>query len=599
MPIAGKYDLTDDYESFTPEHDIDPEKIGPRRGIFTSRKGDPASLLALCNAYRDSYAKVRIRGGTTSMPLNKLGGAEAQAMLWFTTAYTAYGHVYGVKPFWNAKLGTYSPNTTVPLSPAESVPVVLTAANKFYKEYTKRGMEFPGIVPDPDEILENAMGAESVREQMYYRYFNKCKEILRNDAGVSDKILEKIKTPRKIKGAIEQRLSDFSTDGLAEIGGQTMLNLRDLISAEKRGDIGEVHRLNSIASTYKRARSTGRVGWEYSYEHVLFCALFDIDYRLYTQSMLLDYHTMYLPGIRKLCIERDKNVPKLSGRTYYNIAKGMTGLFKFMADTQATYSNPLAGLRLEKRDIYNTPPYYIEISETGTLNTKTDEVKKLYEAIKNVKQAESIGASLAALSDRDRLLIMIRLFRETGARPANLSWLRWGDIKIERGKSNRGEIDWTYVADPEHVLSGKFPPKESHLSMKTCDMILAYIEINKPDLEEYVIGGSADPRCSMFPRYRPHIHVAYSALGPMFGYLSDRLIKQGLLTYRVSPLRFRKSFSTLVYKLCRSSDVEPLTGDAIATVADHYTAFGSEYAKIEYTGIFTPTKLAAKIFQQE
>jgi integrase len=597
--MPGKYDITDDYETFTPEQDIDPEKIGPRRGLFTSRKGDPASLLALCNAYRDSYAKVRIRGGTTSMPLSKLGGMQALAMLWFTTAHTSFGHVYGVKPFWNAKLGTYSPNTSVPLSPRESVPVVLAAANKFYKEYTKRGMEFIGIVPDADGILENAMGAESVREQMYYRYFNKCKEILRIDAGVSDKILEKIKTPRMIKGAIEQRLFDFSTDGLAEIGGQTMLNLRDLISAEKRGDIDEVHRLNSIASTYKRARSTGRVGWEYSYEHVLFCALFDIDYRLYNQSMLLDYHAMYLPEIRKMCIERDGHTPALSGRTYYNIAKGMTGLFKFMADTQATYSNPLAGLRLEKRDIYNTPPYYIEISETGTLNTKTDEVRKLYEAIKKVKQAESIPGSLAALRDRDRLLIMIRLFRETGARPANLSWLRWGDIKIERGKSNRGEIDWAYVAEPEHVLSGKFPPKESHLSMKTCDMVMAYIKLNTPDLEEYVIGASANPRQSMFPRYRPHVHVSYSALGPMFGYLSDRLIKQGLLTYRVSPLRFRKSFSTLVYKLCRSSDVEPLTGDSITTVADHYTAFGSEYSKIEYTGIFPPVKLAAKIFQME
>jgi len=599
MSISGKYDLTDDYESFTPDREIDPEKIGPRRSLFVSRKGEPASLLALCNAYRDSYAKVRIRGGVTNMPLIKLGGTEALAMLWYTTAQTAYGHVYGVKPFWNAKKKEYSPTTTMSLEPREAVPIVQAAAEKLYKEYTKRGMEFPGVLPSPDEILDNAMGAASVREQMYSRYFNKSKEILIKDTDITDAELDKITRPRQIKGAIERYIFDFSGAGLVEIGGQTMLNMRDLMRAEQEGDVAEVHRLNSIASTYKRARSTGRVGWGYSYEHVLFCALFDIDYRLYTQSLLLDYHTLYLPEIRKMCIKRDSNTPPLSGRTYYNIAKGMTGMFKFMADTQATYSNPLAGLRIENRDMYNTPPYYIEISETGTLNTQTDEVRKIYEAIKKVKQPASISSSIASLADRDRLLIILRLFRETGARPANLTWLRWSDIMVDRRSKRRGEIDWSYVADPEHVLGGKFPPKESHIAMKTCDKILAYMEINDPDPDEYVIGGSKKPERSIFPRYRPHMHVTYSALGPMFGILSERIIKQGLLTYRISPLRFRKSFSTLIYKLCRSSDVEPLTGDAITTVAEHYAAFGAEYSKIDFTGIFTPTKLAAKIFQQE
>lgn len=599
MSTDGKYDLTDEEETFTPAEDIDPDKIGPRRAAFTSRRGEPASLLAICNAYRDSYAKVKIRGGITSMPLSKLGGAEAEAMQWFTTAHTAYGHVYGVKPFWNAKTKTYSRTTTVPLTPAESVPIVLAEAEKIYKEYNKRGLEFPGTIPNAAEILDSAEGAESVRKQKYYRYFDRCKEILRDDANVSDAELFKITRPRQIKGAIERHLFDFSMAGIAEIGGQAMVNRHDLLQAEMANNFSEVHRLDPITNTYKRARSTGRVGWGYAYEHVLFCALFDVDYRLYTQAMLLDYHALYLPEIRELCIERDKNTVALESRTYYNIAKGVTAMFKFMADTQATYSNPLAGLRIEKRDIYNTPPYYIEIGETGTLNTSTDEVRKIYEAVRNVKQAPSIRSSIAALNDRDRLTIILRLFRETGARPANLSWVRWGDLKTERKRKDRGEIEWTYANAPEQVLGGKHPPKESHISMKTCDLILAYTKVNNPDPGEYVIGGSRIPGRSLFPRYRPHMHVPYSALGPLLGYLSERITEQGLLPFRISPLRFRKSFATLVYKLCRNSDVEPLTGDAYETVSDHYTAFGSKYSQIDYAGIFTPTKLAAKVFQQE
>ncbi len=567
---------------------VDLDSIGHPRAFYTMVKGKPKPLIELINMHRNYHIRPKIRGVAARMTLLSLGGYEAIASQWYYSAHTAYGYIYGVQSVWDGKNHKYK--KPAPVKPETAGHIVVYAGKKFERAYEKRGVDFPGIVPTEQSVIKHAQGVMGYRAAAIKKYFDDSTRILSEETGLSQKALRLFDVPY-LTIRMRELAPDLSEDVLKKISGAYGVNYAELKLATRTREINE---LEAIQKSYLRVRNTAIANFLFTYQYLLFYELFDIDYRGVTEGLFTDFRTVYLPTIREMCDKEFTHIPPPAARTYYNISKGMTSLHKFMRDNGYLIANPLASLRMEKITEYNTPPYYIEVNTRGGAVLGRDDIVKLYKALKHAKQPKRTKDRIAALNDRDRVYIILRLFRETGARPSNMAWLRWKDVKIDPKRADYAEIDWLYAREPEHVMENKYPPKESHVAHTTCALISRYIDVNDVNTDEHVIGGAA-----LFPGTMPGRLVTTRKLGSMLNLLSNRLIKAELLEFSISPLRFRKSFSTLMWMLIDAKLIPRITGDNLDTVEKFYAASGRLYSDIKYTGTMRPETVATKIFDAE
>lgn len=320
------------------------------------------------------------------------------------------------------------------------------------------------------------------------------------------------------------------------------------------------------------------------------------DKRAYTKAL-----SSYMATRRVTRAEAKKHVPKkpepLKDVESVTYLKHVPPFFAFIGHNfprlpSGKIINPLKGVGFVGTTIKTRPvlryvdkPYRLSISSRKVLLRDTDENIGIYTDILNAPIE----------TKRKRLLfIVVRLFRESGARPANMIWLRWEHIT---GKTLPRKIMW-HDADT-YKLMGKGAPTITYISNHLVEDIDSYMRDYKPDPKEFVTMGLA---------IDPSQHVVVDVEGEQFVTMDSRTLSSWVRRLSrftrmpVLPLKFRKSLMSLVWGCFkRDTPVEEFTGDRAEMVKDHYLEIGGDYISIDpaVAGKFSEIEIARRIFDDE
>lgn len=248
--------------------------------------------------------------------------------------------------------------------------------------------------------------------------------------------------------------------------------------------------------------------------------------------------------------------------------------------------NPLAGVHIayEKTDPIS---YKLIIDEHKELKIETDEIITIYKAI--------INAPITNKQYKRGIFILLRIIRETGARPANVVWLRWRDFPKPIGSDPR-KVDWAHAE--KNKTGGKGAPETSYISFHLSEDINAYVTKYKPDPEEYIAGAG------IFPRQDTIVEAGSGYRQIDHDVLSLHIRRLGRYTGmnpRILPKRLRKSFASIAYACAGESLVAELTGDQVKTVRAYYKDVGGKQVQVsgQVKGKFSPAEIARKVFDKE
>lgn len=244
--------------------------------------------------------------------------------------------------------------------------------------------------------------------------------------------------------------------------------------------------------------------------------------------------------------------------------------------------NPLMGVHIprEKTEVI---PYRLELSERKVLDIASDDIIRIYRAILNAPMKEQYKRGI---------FILLRLIRETGARPANIVWLRWEDFP----KREPRQINWTYAGGKK--VKGKGAPTMSYISKHLAEDIDAYRRDYKPDKEDYVAGSGIFDKQDLVISTESGFRVLDKEI------LSIHITRLSKFTggIPVQSMMLRNSYASLIWACIGETKlVESLTGDQASTVRDHYVDTGQHYVIVpeKILNKFSPAEVARKVFDQE
>jgi len=281
----------------------------------------------------------------------------------------------------------------------------------------------------------------------------------------------------------------------------------------------------------------------------------------------------------------------LSANTMVDRMNAVSQLFSdigtnFPPDEDGTTENLLDGVHLAYERV-NPISYRLFIDDKKELKVETDEIIKIYQAILN--------APIANKQYKRGIFILLRIIRETGARPANVVWLRWEDFPEAIGLDPR-KISWSHAQGK--ATGGKGAPETSYISGHLAEDIDLYIADYDPDLKSYIAGAG------IFPRHDTIVDAESGYRQIDHDVLSLHIRRLGRYTGLKPPIlskRFRKSFASLAYACAGESLVAELTGDQIKTVKEYYKDVGGRYVQVSghVAGKFSPAEIARKVFDKE
>jgi len=254
----------------------------------------------------------------------------------------------------------------------------------------------------------------------------------------------------------------------------------------------------------------------------------------------------------------------------------------FPPDADGVVKNPLAGVTIieEEAEII---PYKLMMTDRKELLIETDEIIPIYRSVLSAPLKEQYKRGI---------FILLRIIRESGARPANVVWLRWMDFP----KTKPRMIKWRYVKGKK--VGGKGAPDTTYISDHLAEDIDAYIRDYEPDPKEYVAGSG------IFTRHELELDEESGYLTLDKGILATHILRLGKFTdgVPVSSKKFRKSLASLVWACLESNTlVEELTGDLASTIKKHYKDTDWQYVDLPESihGKFTPAEIARRVFDKE
>lgn len=244
--------------------------------------------------------------------------------------------------------------------------------------------------------------------------------------------------------------------------------------------------------------------------------------------------------------------------------------------------NSLADVHIS-REPGEVIPYRLQISDRKVLLVDSDEIVQIYRSILNAPLKEKYKRGI---------FILLRIIRESGARPANVVWLRWMDFP----KTEPRRIDWKYAGGKK--VSGKGAPETTYISRHLAKDIDTYIKKYKPNLKEHVAGSGT------FNRHDLELDEESGFMTIDKDILATHITRLGKFTGRmpVSSLKFRKSLASLVWACLETTKlVEEITGDQAKTVKAHYVESDYKYIELpeNILGKYTPAEIARKVFDDE
>ncbi len=246
-------------------------------------------------------------------------------------------------------------------------------------------------------------------------------------------------------------------------------------------------------------------------------------------------------------------------------------------------------------------------TKEGKLLPNVNEVLLIYNAIHKIKYSKWYARDPMNKFAKNRCLyeILIRILRESGARPANIRWLWWGDFMTDE---THPYISW--VRANEAKEPGKAPPKITYMSSILTDMIDTYRGTRDLDPEEFFIrdeffvrkkAKKNDPisKIDLDKIVTTHLQTIVKTA------YKDRPDVIAVLGKSVGAKRFRKSLATLLFGTIEDVDkITELTGDTFDTLNKFYTEEKSARhprVKIDRDakGRYTEYDISEKIFNRE
>jgi len=254
----------------------------------------------------------------------------------------------------------------------------------------------------------------------------------------------------------------------------------------------------------------------------------------------------------------------------------------FPPGADGVVKNPLKNVHVS-REPSEIIPYRLQISDRKVLLTDSDEILSIYRSILNAPLKEQYKRGI---------FILLRIIRESGARPANVVWLRWENFP----KTEPRRIDWKYAGSKKVI--GKEAPKTTYISRHLASDIDTYIRKYKPDPKEHVAGSS------IFNRHDLELDKESGYLTLDKDILATHITRLGKFTggIPVSSLKLRKSLASLVWACLENTPlVEEITGDQASTVKAHYVEADYKYIQLpeNILGKYTPAEIARKVFDDE
>lgn len=205
--------------------------------------------------------------------------------------------------------------------------------------------------------------------------------------------------------------------------------------------------------------------------------------------------------------------------------------------------------------------------------------------------------------------ILIRVLRESGARPANLRWLRWRDFVLDEDDPR---ISWVHANHQKE--KGKSPPDTTYISPLLAQMIITYYEKRDLNPQEYFIKNEFIPGIEAMP-LTPLSEKNLSKVTTLFlqevinEVYKDRDDVLRLLGSSIGAKRFRKSLATLIYGTVKDAQTDEkiipkIFGDSLETLEKFYTEErGARKPRIVLAARarnkYSQLDLANKIFDKE
>lgn len=242
----------------------------------------------------------------------------------------------------------------------------------------------------------------------------------------------------------------------------------------------------------------------------------------------------------------------------------------------------------------------------GKLLPDVNEILLIYNAIHKIRSGWGIRDPMNKfVKNRCLYEILIRIVRESGARPANIRWLKWGDFITNE---KHPYISWV-AANKEHE-PGKKPPEITYMSNILAEMIDAYRGTRKLDPKAFFIRDEFFVRKTV-EEDKP---VTKQDLGKTTTRYLQEIVKTAykdrpdviaVLGAEVGAKRFRKSLATLLFGTIKdTSKIPELTGDTLETLRTFYTEEKSaKKPRIridrDAMGGYTEFDISERIFDQE
>ncbi len=212
-------------------------------------------------------------------------------------------------------------------------------------------------------------------------------------------------------------------------------------------------------------------------------------------------------------------------------------------------------------------------TKSGKLLPDVNEILLIYNAIHKIKSGWGERDPMNKFVENRCLYeILIRIVRESGARPANIRWLKWEDFVTDE---MHPYISW--VGAHKAKEPGKLPPKITYLSSVLADMIDAYRGTRGKDPKEFFI------RDEFFVRKKAKQNQPIDK-DDLTDITTNDLQEIVETAYKNQPAviatlgkavgakRFRKSLATLLFKTIKDTAIIPtLTGDTLETLEEFYT----------------------------
>lgn len=262
-----------------------------------------------------------------------------------------------------------------------------------------------------------------------------------------------------------------------------------------------------------------------------------------------------------------------------------------------------------KQMVYPVDAYALKFNDNWTLDRKKDEVLKVYNCISTTTHGK-------IKKHRELLLLILRLFRETGLRYKHTVYLRWGRLPKKGDKPftkvkgrNVYKIDYIGFDEEAGAFRKDVPREYGLISTLLANKIFKYRSDHPDETHDdyYVISGKTlfgwtdaeggyrtttaeaiDPETGK-TRKTDNFDVAISWMRDACG---DKV--------RIAPSRFRDGFMTLMLEVLVSTPTQfkDITGDLVTTAMKHYRA-PAQYITVPERGKLSYAQVVALTFDKE